>query len=128
MKTLWRLLSYARPYWRGLLLIALTMALTVALDVLRPWPTKLLVDHVLGNEPLTGPLADIVDRLGGAGGAAALLFWACAGTVLIYASRAVVGMVNSAASVTLGQRMVYSLAADVFGHCQRHSLVYHSRR
>src|SRR5438876_11633496 len=86
MKTLLRLMSYARPHWRGLVVIALTMALTVALDVLRPWPTKLLVDHVLGAEPLTGPIADMLPAMGGTSAAAALLFWACAGTVLIYAS------------------------------------------
>ena len=128
MKTLWRLMSYARPHWRGLVVIAVTMALTVALDVLRPWPTKLLVDNVLGNEPLTGPVADMLPGLGGSSGAAGLLLWACAATVLIYASRAAVGMVSAGAFVTLGQRMVYSLAADIFQHCQRLSLLYHSRR
>jgi ATP-binding cassette subfamily B protein len=128
MKTLWRLLSYARPHWHGLVVVAVTMAVTVALDVLRPWPTKILVDHVLGTEPLTGALGDLLAWLPGPGSTAWLLFWACIGTVLIFAARAVVGMVNAAASVTLGQRMVYDLAADTFGHAQRLSLLYHSRR
>jgi ATP-binding cassette subfamily B protein/subfamily B ATP-binding cassette protein MsbA len=128
MKTLWRLMSYARPQWRGLVVVAVTMAATVALDVLRPWPTKILVDHVLGTQPLTGALADFLAWLPGPGGTAGLLFWACMGTVLIFAARAVVGMVNAAVSVTLGQRMVYDLAADTFEHAQRLSLLYHSRR
>jgi ABC-type multidrug transport system fused ATPase/permease subunit len=128
MKTLWRLLSYARPHWRGLVVVAVTMAVTVALDVLRPWPTKILVDHVLGTEPLTGALGNFLAWLPGPGSAAGLLFWACMGTVLIFAARAVVGMVNAAASVTLGQRMVYDLASDTFAHAQRLSLLYHSRR
>jgi ATP-binding cassette subfamily B protein len=128
MKTLWRLMSYARPHWRGLVVVAVTMAVTVALDVLRPWPTKILVDHVLGTEPLTRALGDFLAWLPGPGSTAGLLFWACIGTVLIFAARAVVGMVNAAASVTLGQRMVYDLAADTFGHAQRLSLLYHSRR
>src|SRR5262245_20041188 len=102
MRTLWPLLRYARPHWRGLLLVAATMAVTVALDVLRPWPTKVLVDHVLGHEPLTGTLGAALAALPGPGGPAALLFWACVGTVLIFAARAVAGMVNAAASVTLG--------------------------
>jgi ATP-binding cassette subfamily B protein/subfamily B ATP-binding cassette protein MsbA len=117
-------MSYARPHWRALLVICVMIALTVVLDVLRPWPTKILVDHVLGNEALTGPWLPVL----GAGGTAGLLFWACAGTVLIYASKAAVGMVFTAASVTFGQRMVYSLAADTFAHSQRLSLLYHSRR
>jgi ATP-binding cassette subfamily B protein/subfamily B ATP-binding cassette protein MsbA len=122
MKPLWRLLAYARPHGRGLLLVAATMAATVALDVLRPWPTKILVDNVLGGEPLGGPFAWLP------GGKDGLLFWTCAATVAIFAARAAAGMVQAAASVTLGQRMVYDLAADAFDHAQRLSLLYHSRR
>src|SRR5262249_40394531 len=35
MKSLWPLVRYARPHWRGLVLVAVTMALTVGLDVVR---------------------------------------------------------------------------------------------
>ena len=48
MKTLWRLLPYAWPHRRDFLVVLVAMAATVGLEVLRPWPTKLLVDDVLG--------------------------------------------------------------------------------
>jgi ATP-binding cassette subfamily B protein/subfamily B ATP-binding cassette protein MsbA len=103
------------------------MAVTVGLDVLRPWPTKILVDHVLGGQPLSGPLAELWGGPG-PGSLSHLLFWTCAATVLIFLARAAVGMVNAAVSVPLGQRMVYDLGADLFRHVQRLSLLYHSRR
>jgi ATP-binding cassette subfamily B protein/subfamily B ATP-binding cassette protein MsbA len=104
------------------------MAVTVGLDVLRPWPTKLLVDHVLGAQPLSGFLADVGAVLPASGGPGDLLFWTCAATVLIFLARALVGMAHAAVSVPLGQRMVYDLGADLFRHVQRLSLLYHSRR
>jgi ATP-binding cassette subfamily B protein/subfamily B ATP-binding cassette protein MsbA len=125
MKNFWPLLRYARPHWRGLIVVAVTMALTVGLDVLRPWPTKLLVDNVLGQQTVEGPLASLPALFSGTKG---LLLGACLATVLIFAARAAVGMVSAAASITLGQRMVYDLAADTFSHAQRLSLLFHSRR
>ena len=125
MKGFWPLLRYALPHWRGLLLVGVTMAVTVGLDVLRPWPTKVLVDNVLGQAPLDGVSAVAPPTLGEKQG---LLLVACLATVLIFAARAAVGMVSAAASVTLGQRMVYDLAADTFAHAQRLSLLFHSRR
>jgi ATP-binding cassette subfamily B protein len=125
MKGFWPLIYYALPHWRGLVVVGVTMAVTVGLDVLRPWPTKVLIDNVLGQQPLEGVVARALPALTDVKG---LLLAACLATVLIFAARAAVGMVNAAASVTLGQRMVYGLAADTFAHGQRLSLLFHSRR
>src|SRR5688500_12126343 len=111
MNSFWPLVHYARPHWRGLLFVAGTMVLLVGLDVLRPWPTKVLVDHVLGHQPLAGGLEKLPASLQNTQG---LLLAACLATVLIFAVRAAVGIASASASVTLGQRMVYDLAADTF--------------
>src|SRR6266481_3070165 len=48
-----RLLQYARPQSRFFVLIfGLTLAAS-AVAALQPWPMKLLVDHVLGYEPVS---------------------------------------------------------------------------
>ena len=49
----WQLARYARPHWRGLLLVMLLMFVGVFLDVLKPWPLKLLVDNVLRGQSLS---------------------------------------------------------------------------
>jgi ABC-type multidrug transport system fused ATPase/permease subunit len=123
-----RLLRYLWPHWRDLAIVLSTTALTVGLDLLRPWPTKLLVDQVLGGEPLPAALDRLARWLPGPVGAEGLLLWVALGTVLIFFAGAAVAMVATSASVRLGQRMVYHLGADLFLHLQRLSLAFHSRR
>jgi ATP-binding cassette subfamily B protein len=123
-----RLLRYVRPHWRDLVLVLAAMVAGVGLDVLRPWPTKLLVDHVLGTEPLPPGLARALATLPGATGPRGLLVWAAASTVLIFLGGTLVAIVTTSASVRLGQRMVYDLGADLFFHLQRLSLLFHARR
>ena len=66
--------------------------------------------------------------LPGPGGVRGLLFWVCAGTVLIFFAGTLMAMATMSASVRLGQRMVFDLGADLFAHLQRLSLLFHSRR
>ena len=40
--------------------ILVTMGLATGLEVLRPWPTKLLVDQILGQQPLPAGLSRLV--------------------------------------------------------------------
>jgi ATP-binding cassette subfamily B protein/subfamily B ATP-binding cassette protein MsbA len=128
MKTASRLLPYVWPHWRALVVVLVTMALASALEVLRPWPLKLLVDQVLGQEPVPEGVNSTLAVLPGPGGVEGLLLWVCVSTVLIFLARTLMTMVSTAASVTFGQRMVYDLGADLFKHLQRLSLLYHSRR
>jgi len=128
MMTQLRLLRYLWPHGRDLAIVLGTMVLTIGLDVLRPWPTKLLVDHVLAREPLPDNLGRILKRFPGPDGVDGLLLWVCATTVLIFFAGTLIAMVSTSASVRLGQRMVYHLGADLFLHLQRLSLLFHSRR
>jgi ATP-binding cassette subfamily B protein len=128
MNTARRLLPYARRHWRALGVVLVTMGVSVALDVLRPWPTKILVDHVLGREPAPDWLGRWADALPGPGGTEGLLLWVCVGTVLIFLLGAAASTVSTVAAVTFGQRTVYDLGADLFRHLQRLSLVFHARR
>ena len=123
-----RLIRYVWPHRRQLAVTVLTMAVLVGLDVLRPWPVKLLVDQVVGGQPLPDILGRWAAVLPGAAGVTGLLAWVCTATILIFLMRSLVGMVNASASVTFGQRMVYALGADLFHHLQRLSLLFHSRR
>jgi len=128
MRTQLLLLRYLRPHWREALGVFATMLVTIGMDVLRPWPTKLLVDQVLGHQPLPAWLQGAASASPVASGAAGLLLWVCVGTVLIFAVGAVSSMVETTAAVRLGQRMVYDLGADLFSHLQRLSLTFHRRR
>jgi hypothetical protein len=50
MRSLYRLLPYVQVNRTGLAAVLMTMALSIDLVVFRPWPAKLLVDNVLGQQ------------------------------------------------------------------------------
>jgi ATP-binding cassette subfamily B protein len=100
------------------------MLANIALDLLRPWPIKLVVDNVLGDSGLPGPLT----WLPGVDGPRGLLVWVVVATLLIFLLGTVTNMAYTYYSLRLGQKMTFSLAADLFAHLQRLSLLFHTRR
>jgi ATP-binding cassette subfamily B protein/subfamily B ATP-binding cassette protein MsbA len=119
-----RLLRYARPHWRGLAILVATMLANIALDLLRPWPLKLVIDNVLGGHPIPGVLAS----LPGVDGPHGLLAWVAGATVLIFLLGTATQMVYTYCSLLIGQRMTFNLATDLFAHLQRLSVLFHTRR
>ena len=128
MNTYRRLLRYALPYWRGWILIVVVTLLSTAFGLLQPWPMKVLVDNVLGNQPVDGTLASITARLPGAGTPQGLLAWVVLATLVVFAVNSMVDVVLTFAWIRVGQRMVYDLAGDLFARIQRRSLLFHARK
>jgi ATP-binding cassette subfamily B protein/subfamily B ATP-binding cassette protein MsbA len=90
-------------------------------ELLKPWPLKLVVDNVVGHEPLALPgLAGLGPR--------ELLMVACVGLVVLYAALAALSVVNNATTIGIGQRMVNDLRLDLYQHLQRLSMRFHSTR
>ena len=64
MTYFWRVLRYLRPYWKlavGSVIITIASA---AASLLAPWPLKLLVDNVLGSQPVPPILAGLCPPAG----------------------------------------------------------------
>jgi ATP-binding cassette subfamily B protein/subfamily B ATP-binding cassette protein MsbA len=122
------LTRYAVRRWPGLLAVLAAMIVKVSLDVLQPWPMKVLVDHALGDRPLPASLAGVAAVLPGAATREGLVAWSVAATVLLFLLGWALGVARSYADIGFGQRMVYDLATDLFSHLQRLSLRFHSRR
>jgi ATP-binding cassette subfamily B protein/subfamily B ATP-binding cassette protein MsbA len=108
-----------------MLLLVTTMGADIALNVLRPWPLKLVIDNVLGHHPTPRFLTQI---LPGSVTPHGLLLWAAIGTVAIFLLGTASTTFYNYFSLRVGQRMVFELAADLFAHLQRLSLIFHSRR
>jgi ATP-binding cassette, subfamily B, bacterial len=119
-----RLLSYARPHWRGLSLMSGAMLFDIVLNLARPWPLKLLIDNVIGHRPIPHWVAQIP----GAGTRHGLLVWVMASEVVIFLAGTLASMASDFTSLKLGQQMTWSLAADLFRHLQRLSLLFHTKR
>lgn len=121
-------LRYALRRWTQLISVLCTMLLNVGLDVLKPWPMVFLVDYVLRAEQMPWWLAHFIASLPGKPGRAGLVGWSVAATVLIFLLGWAVGLASSYANISLGQRMVYDLASDLFAKMQQLSLRFHSSK
>jgi ATP-binding cassette subfamily B protein/subfamily B ATP-binding cassette protein MsbA len=119
-----RLLAYVRPERRGLTVVLGTMLANIGLELLKPWPLKLVIDNVLGHHLTPG----VLTFLPGVGHPRGLLLWVTVGTVVIFLLGTATHMIYTYASLQLGQRMTFKLAGDLFAHLQRMSLMFHRRR
>jgi len=120
-----RLLRYARPHSRGVGALLATMIVDIAIDLLKPWPLKLVIDNVLGHH--TAPHL-VTAVLPGSSSPHGLLAWAAIGTVAIFALGTASSTFYNYFSLRIGQRMTFQLASDLFAHLQRLSLIFHSRQ
>ena len=121
-------LPYAFRRWEQLLIVLITTLLRIGLNVLRPWPMALLIDYVLRKTPKPPWLARLVELLPGPATDGALIGWSVGATVLIFLFGWALGLVTNYSNISLGQRMVYDLAADLFARLQRLSLRFHTSK
>jgi ATP-binding cassette subfamily B protein/subfamily B ATP-binding cassette protein MsbA len=122
-----RLLRYAAAGWRGWLFIVVVTLASSLVALLQPWPLQIIIDHVLLPRPMAGPAAWASRSLPGAETPQGLLAWMVVAGLTIFALTSAADVFLVRAWVLVGQRMVYRLAADLFAHTQRRSLLFHSR-
>lgn len=119
---------YARRFPREVAAVLACMAANVALSVVKPWPIVFLVDYVLRAHPMPDWLAPVVRSLPGSASALGLAMWSVATTVLIFILQWLCTLGADYANVSLGQRVTYEVATDLFRHLQQLSLSFHTRR
>jgi ATP-binding cassette subfamily B protein len=116
--------SCLRPYRGRVALLATIATINVGLGVLAPWPLKLVIDNVLGGQPLPGSLQSIGVAVAG-DSAAGLLIAVVVGGLLLQVLTQVLSMINVQVQVDTGQRLVYSLRARLLAHLQALALRHH---
>lgn len=114
------LVAYVRPYRGSLAWSCLLLLFATAMDLVKPWPLKFVIDHIL--TPATGGTAP--PWLGALDPSTQLLV-ACLGVIGV----AVVGGVAEYHSrlrvAQVGHTAAAALKSDVFEHLQRLSLSFH---
>lgn len=115
-----KVLPYIKPYRFTLFLVFIQLVVINLCELLKPWPLKLIIDHVLGGEPLP------VD-FGQGWSPQTLLLVSCAGLILIYLLLASLTLLYNYTSIGMGQQLVNDLRGDLYDHLQRLSLAFHSR-
>jgi len=122
------LMHYALRRWRAMVVVLAAMLLRTGLDLLKPWPMKVLVDQVFKQEPPADAIARIIHGLPGDHSRSTLVLWCIAGTVVLFVIGWMITAVSAMANINLGQRLAYDVAADVFQHLQKLSLRFHARK
>ncbi len=120
--------GYALRRRLPLMAVLATMLLQVGLDVLKPLPTVFLIDYVLDKHAMPLWVQELVSLLPGAKTPLNLVSWSVGATLLIFLVSSGVGLVGEYAGISLGQRMIYDLAADLFTKLQELSLRFHSSK
>ena len=111
---------HLRPYRGALVLAIVQVVLLSALEILKPWPLKLVIDYVLPRKP--APWAALAGL-----SPPALLLRATIGLIMIYGTLGALSVWNNFTTISIGQGMVNDLRSRVYQHLQRLSLSFHSR-
>jgi ATP-binding cassette subfamily B protein/subfamily B ATP-binding cassette protein MsbA len=127
MSVKWKLLTgTAWPYRWQLITLAVASLTGIVINLLRPWPLKLILDCALGGQPLP-PRLQWLPTPSDSAGSIRLTLWLSAASVLIYLTWESVKAWELYTSTGLGRRLDYSLGARLFAHLQRLSLHFHSQ-
>jgi ATP-binding cassette subfamily B protein len=121
------LLRHLQPHVRPLALALLLALLTGVLELLRPWTVKVVVDYVLGDQPMPAALDAAFVALPGPATRGALLAWTIAAAVLLVLVGLWLGLVVSHLVLRVARQSVLDLAREVFDKLQRLSLAFHGR-
>jgi ATP-binding cassette subfamily B protein len=108
------------PYW-GMIGVALVQVVLISsAELLRPWPLKLIIDHVLNGQPLNWPLVSNWS-------CETLLVVACVGLVCIHIVLGGLNMLHNDTTSRIGHGVVNDLRAMLFSHLQCLPLAFHHR-
>src|SRR5919204_29488 len=123
---LWRFARYFWPHLRGewLLILGSFAALfaEVALQLLEPWPLKLVLDHVLAS-PRSAAWPVILNALD----PTIALTLIAIGLVAIAGLRALASYANTVGFALVGNRVLTKVRSALFRHLQYLSLSFHTR-
>ncbi|MGH7773466.1 MAG: ABC transporter transmembrane domain-containing protein, partial [Candidatus Binatia bacterium] len=115
-----KVIPYLWPYRLPFLFALGQIFLINSLELLKPWPIKVVIDNVLGHRPMDWWFLPESGET--------LLLLACAALVLIYLLLGALHLINNTATIRIGQRMVNDLRGDLYIHLQRLSLAFHNRQ
>ncbi len=113
--------SYLKPYWSAFVVALAQVIVISALELLKPWPLKIIIDNVLNGKSLAWQFA-----LGWS--SQTLLLVACIGLVFVYFLLGGLRSLNDYTTIRIGQRMVNDLRRDLYNRVQRLSLSFHTRQ
>ena len=111
-----RVLRYYQPFWGQTILGLLLSLIGIGLNLLKPWPFKIIVDDFLRPTPAArGDWRTWVPLL-------------CLGLVVIQFVWGIINWITNYLFVKIGLQALLKLRTDLYAHLQRLSLKFHDAR
>ncbi|MCE9610763.1 MAG: ABC transporter ATP-binding protein/permease [Chthoniobacter sp.] len=127
MKFLPRVFAYLRPYWRLAAFSVLLTVLAALTGLAAPWPLGVVMDNVIGNQPLPGVLASFTSSWLAAGKMPLLVAVVVAGLIVAMLHHGIAVLQNYV-TTTFEQKMILDFRSDLFEHAQRLSMAFHDQK
>jgi ATP-binding cassette, subfamily B, bacterial len=118
-------LTHVRQVKGRLTLAALCTVGVTAMELLKPWPLKIILDNGILGKPLPHSLR-VFHALVGSGTVTLLVGTSCS-IVVIALGAGVFSYFQIFITSSIGYETVYALRRDLFAHLQRLSLSFHNR-
>lgn len=122
-----RLLNYVAAYKGRMVLLILVGLCGILFEVAKPFPVKIVLDHVLTNRPLPAGILSFFGNPSFLQGRYELLFISVSLLVIITLGSAILGYYSTSLTVGLAQRLVFNLSADFYKKIQQLSLSFFNR-
>lgn len=121
-----RTLAYYRPFL-GETLVALALSLVVtALNLLKPWPFKYIVDGVLGSgEGTAAAREQIAAWMGPGASPSSIILILCVSMVAITVLAGLANLWSSYLLINVGLKSLLRIRTELYAHLQRLSLKFH---
>ena len=124
MKNWSRVLSYFRPELPGVWLALLMMALSIAANLLKPWPVALILDHIISGRPAPGWLPEYFKTAQ----VPALLGFAALAIFILHSAQGIFAAGQNFFSIKAGLRGLARMRNELFAWMQRLSVAFYQRR
>jgi ATP-binding cassette subfamily B protein len=117
-----RILRYYRPFWPQTAVGLFLSLIGIALNLLKPWPFKIIVDDILPNPKLA-----LVNHptFGSVSGLVLIL---CVALILIQFLWGIINWITNYLFVKIGLQALLNLRTDLYAYLQSLSLKYHDAR
>ncbi len=133
-----RVLRYYRPFWAQTIFGLLLSLVAIGLNLLKPWPFKIIVDHIIPNFPgdnrsshfsqlgfLLGDHRTAASPILSIPGLVAVL---CLALVFIQLLWGIINWITNYIFVKIGLEALLKLRTDLYSYLQSLSLKYHDAR
>jgi subfamily B ATP-binding cassette protein MsbA len=127
MRTKIRITRLLQPYWHWLAIAFVAVLAEGAMDLLEPWPLKIVFDNVIGSKKMPATLASLVNSTVGQNKLAILEF-AALSVIVIAVTGAIASYAEKYLTTKVGQRVMHDLRHTLYHHIQRLSLSYYEQQ